>query len=236
MKKKYQVFISSTYNDLIAERAAATQCLLDNDCIPVGMEQFPASDMSQMDYIKRMLDECDYYILILGGRYGSCDRDGIGFTEKEYDYAIAAGIPVMSFVFDKPENLPSGGCEQTDELREKYNAFRKKVCSGKLVRFHHDIGTLSANIVTSINRCIRDFPAIGWVRGNVVTEVEELKRQLALKNAEPSLPEDKLDDKAQTVDKRIAELEKKVSAIPKISFGNEEPLHLENGELFCVFE
>ena len=98
IKKKYQVFISSTYSDLIDERAAATQCLLDNNCIPVGMEQFPASDMSQMDYIKRMLDDCDYYILILGGRYGSLDRDGVGFTEKEYDYAISKGIPVMSFV------------------------------------------------------------------------------------------------------------------------------------------
>lgn len=48
MQKKYQVFISSTYVDLIEARAAATQCLLDNDCIPVGMEQFPASEMSQM--------------------------------------------------------------------------------------------------------------------------------------------------------------------------------------------
>ena len=70
MKKKYQVFISSTYTDLKQERMAVTQCLLDNDCIPVGMEQFPASGMSQMDYIKKMLDDCDYYILILAGRYG----------------------------------------------------------------------------------------------------------------------------------------------------------------------
>ena len=83
MQKKYQVFISSTYVDLIEARAAATQCLLDNDCIPVGMEQFPASEMSQMEYIKKMLDNCDYYILILGGKYGSLDTDGIGFTEKE---------------------------------------------------------------------------------------------------------------------------------------------------------
>ena len=77
MQKKYQVFISSTYVDLIEARAAATQCLLDNDCIPVGMEQFPASEMSQMEYIKKMLDNCDYYILILGGKYGSLDTDWI---------------------------------------------------------------------------------------------------------------------------------------------------------------
>ena len=104
LKKKYQVFISSTYEDLKDERAAVTQCLLDNNCIPVGMEQFPSSNMSQMDYIKKMLDDCDYYILIVGGRYGSLDDDGVGYTEKEYDYAIQNGIPVMAFVFDHPEN------------------------------------------------------------------------------------------------------------------------------------
>ena len=35
-----------------------------------------------LDYIKKMLDDCDYYILILGGRYGSLDSDGIGFMQQ----------------------------------------------------------------------------------------------------------------------------------------------------------
>ena len=91
--KKYQVFVSSTYTDLIEERAAVTQCLLEMGCIPVGMEQIPASNMSQMEYIQTMLDDCDYYILILAGTYGSTDSDGVGFTEKEYDYAIKKGYP-----------------------------------------------------------------------------------------------------------------------------------------------
>ena len=60
MKKKYQIFVSSTYSDLKEERAAVMQCLLEMNCIPVGMEQFPASNMNQMDYIRMMLDDCDY--------------------------------------------------------------------------------------------------------------------------------------------------------------------------------
>ena len=32
--KRYQVFISSTFNDLKAERAEVTQALLELDCIP----------------------------------------------------------------------------------------------------------------------------------------------------------------------------------------------------------
>ena len=64
MERKYQVFVSSTYEDLKAERQAAISCLLDMNCIPVGMEQFPASYLSQWEYIKRMIDMGDYYLLI----------------------------------------------------------------------------------------------------------------------------------------------------------------------------
>lgn len=165
MKKKYQVFISSTYTDLKEERMAVTQCLLDNDCIPVGMEQFPASGMSQMDYIKKMLDDCDYYILILAGRYGTLDKDGIGFTEKEFDYACEKNIPVMSFVIEDPMLIQNGQSEQTTLGKKKLASFRKKVCDGRMVKFHTNIDQLKANVATSINKCIRDFPAIGWVRG-----------------------------------------------------------------------
>lgn len=166
MKKKYQVFVSSTYTDLKDERNAVIQCLLDNDCIPVGMEQFPASEMSQMDYIKKMLDDCDYYVLISAGRYGSVDSDGIGFTEKEYDYAVSKSIPVMSILHSNIENLPSKDCEETDAGKAKLKAFREKISSGRLVDFYTDIGSLKYKISTAINRCIRDFPAVGWVRGD----------------------------------------------------------------------
>lgn len=166
VKKKYQVFVSSTYSDLKEERAAVMQCLLEMNCIPVGMEQFPASNMNQMDYIRMMLDDCDYYILILAGRYGSLDTDGIGFTEKEFDYAISNKIPVMSFVVDDVGRLVSSKCELTDNGRIKLTEFRSKVCNGKLVKFYSDIGSLKAAVAVALNRCIQDFPAVGWVRGN----------------------------------------------------------------------
>ena len=87
--KRYQVFVSSTYKDLVEERSAVTSCLLDNDCIPIGMEQFPAMPISQWDYIKKMIDSSDYYLLILAGKYGSIDpQSGLSYTEKEFQYAV----------------------------------------------------------------------------------------------------------------------------------------------------
>ena len=178
MKKKYQVFISSTYKDLLDERAAVTQCLLEMDCIPVGMEQFPASDMSQMDYIKMMLDDCDYYVLILAGKYGSCDSDGVGFTEKEYDYAIFKGIPIMSFVIENTGKLISEKCEATGVGQKKLQTFRNKVCAGKLVKFYTDIGSLQAAVLVSLSRCIQDFPAVGWIRGDAAEASDDIEAKI----------------------------------------------------------
>lgn len=174
MKKKYQVFISSTYEDLKEERAAVTQCLLDNNCIPVGMEQFPASNMSQMEYIEKMLDDCDYYILIIGGRYGSLDDDGVGYTEKEYNYAQQKGIPVMAFVNLHPEKLPNEKCEHANI--EKFKAFRDRVRNAKkLVKGYSDIGDLKANVVTAVNAAIHEYPGIGWVRATDLLQEENLE-------------------------------------------------------------
>jgi hypothetical protein len=67
MEKRYQVFVSSTYADLKEERSRVIQTLMEMDCIPSGMELFPAADEEQWEFIKRVIDDCDYYLLIIGG-------------------------------------------------------------------------------------------------------------------------------------------------------------------------
>ena len=76
MDKRYQVFVSSTYADLKEERRSVIQALMDMDCIPAGMELFPAADEEQFQFIKKIIDDCDYYVLIIGGRYGSTTAEG----------------------------------------------------------------------------------------------------------------------------------------------------------------
>ena len=175
-EKKYQVFISSTYEDLKEERAAVSQALLDLGCIPIGMEQFPASGMSQMEYIKKMLETCDYYILILAGRYGSADpSDGIGFTEKEYDYAISKGIPVMSFLFEDIGKLPVNKCENSDAQRAALEKFRGKVSANKMIRKYSSKEDLMHAVSVSMFQCIRDYPAVGWIRADDVDTDSDLE-------------------------------------------------------------
>lgn len=56
------------------------QALLELDCIPSGMELFPAADDDQWTLIKRVIDDCDYYIAIIAGRFGSAGPEGKSFT------------------------------------------------------------------------------------------------------------------------------------------------------------
>ncbi|MCX6381232.1 MAG: DUF4062 domain-containing protein, partial [Armatimonadetes bacterium] len=59
MDKRYQVFVSSTYQDLQEERQEVMHALLELDCIPSGMELFPAADEAQWSLIKKVIDDCD---------------------------------------------------------------------------------------------------------------------------------------------------------------------------------
>lgn len=54
---KYQVFVSSTFEDLKDERKEITQAILESDCIPVGMEMFPAVNKTQSEFIKNVIDQ-----------------------------------------------------------------------------------------------------------------------------------------------------------------------------------
>jgi len=98
MDKRYQVFVSSTYDDLREERQEVIFALLELDCIPSGMELFPAADEDQWTVIKEVIDDCDYYVVIIGGRYGSLHSSGKSFTQMEYEYAVSKQHPATGWV------------------------------------------------------------------------------------------------------------------------------------------
>lgn len=128
MEKKYQVFVSSTYEDLQGERKKVMEALLQMNCFPVGMEYFNASDSSQWEVIKSLIRECDYYVLIVAGRYGSIEEEsGKSYTQKEFEYAIEQGVPVISFVHKKPELLSGIKLEDKEVNRKKLELFKSCV-------------------------------------------------------------------------------------------------------------
>lgn len=164
--KRYQVFISSTYKDLIEARRAATTGVLESGHMPAGMELFPAANDSSWELIKRVIDESDYYVLIIGGRYGSLDESGISFTEKEYDYAVANNKPVIALFHDNPDSLPRNKTETEEAAWKKLSEFRMKVEKNHNRVTWNNSDELKARLVTSLNHTIRQYPAIGWIRAD----------------------------------------------------------------------
>lgn len=153
MDKKYQVFISSTYNDLVEERKTILNLLLMADCIPAGMEAFVATDDEQFNVIKKVIDLCDYYILVIGGRYGSInEKTGKSYTEMEYDYALSQNIPVLVFALDDSVELADNKKEDDVIKQGKLAELKRRAMSNRLASVWKDTGDLSGKAAISIMR------------------------------------------------------------------------------------
>lgn len=175
MEKRCQVFVSSTFTDLIDERRAVMQALLELDSIPAGKELFPASTDDQWTLIQQVIDDCDYYLVIVGGRYGSMDAQGISYTEKEYDYAVQQGKPVLGFVHGEPDAIPVRKSERDPAIAAKLDAFRAKV-KQKPCRFWTNADELGKVVTTSYAKLRKTHPAEGWVKYRYAKTTEELEK------------------------------------------------------------
>lgn len=187
MDKKYQVFVSSTYEDLQEERKKVMEALLQMNCFPVGMEYFNASDSSQWEVIKSLIKECDYYVLIVAGRYGSIEEEsGKSYTQKEFEYAVEQGVPVISFVHKHPESLPAAKYEQDPLKREKLEKFKSFV-QKRLCKMWDNADGLSSQVVLSLTYLIKTHPRTGWIKADEISSAEANKEILALRKENDEL-------------------------------------------------
>ena len=171
MNKKYTVFLSSTYDDLREERREVIHALLEMDCIPCSMETFPADDAEQFEFIKSVIDECDYYILIIAGRYGTVGKNGKSFTEMEYRYALEKGIPVFSFIHSDIDSISLKKSEKNEINRKKLKTFIDYVSDGKMIKTWNGKEDLAGKVSRTMISAIERHPSIGWVRGNFYADI-----------------------------------------------------------------
>lgn len=234
---RYQVFVSSTFVDLQEERKEVMQALLELGCIPAGMELFPAADEEQWSLIRRVIDESDYYVVIVGGRYGSVDQDGMGFTEKEYRYALEKGKPTIGFVHRNPDSIEQGKGERTDEGRAKLLGFRELV-QRKLVKQWESPSELGSVVSRSMIQLMNQRPAVGWVRGDRIASDSAKDEILRLRDRVRDL-EAKAGDQSEKIEiAGLADLEDIVRLRFIATYGYVDStditheVHLEWSELF----
>lgn len=190
-EKKYQVFISSTYSDLVDERRRILDILLMADCIPAGMEAFVATDVEQFEVIKKVIDLCDYYVLIIGKRYGSINPStGLSYTEMEYEYAKQQQIPVLVFAIDETVELPADKVEIAPDKIESLKRFRQNAMTNRLVSLWKTPDELTAALAISIMRAKSEIERPGWQRAADYDEATLLRDIMYLQKENSQLKKD----------------------------------------------
>ncbi len=181
MEKRYQVFVSSTFEDLREERQKTIEAVLSCDCIPIGMEYFAAGDETQWALIKRFIAECDYYMVIVAGRYGSVDADGKSYTQKEYEFAVEKDIPVMAFLHGEPGKIPNEKSETSADGKVKLEEFRNH-CKKRICKDWTSPDGLAGQVAIALNQAKKTHPRTGWVRADQVPDESAPKDILKLKS------------------------------------------------------
>lgn len=183
MKKKLQVFVSSTFTDLILERQAAVSAILKLGHIPAGMELFTANDQTQWETIKQWIDESDVYMLILGGRYGSIEASsGLSYTELEYNYALEKNKPLFAIVINNAalnQKVKEVGLECNENENPKLlKEFRTKVLS-HMSFFYDDVKDIKIGILESLPVISLRKNLSGWISGLEITDTKSLVDEIS---------------------------------------------------------
>ena len=170
MSRKIQIFVSSTYADLVNERRVAVETIMRAGHIPAGMELFAAGHESQIEVINAWIDESDVFMLILGGRYGTVEPiTKKSYTELEYERALATGKKLFAVVLHEDyieKKVRDGGSEMTEGVAtQELKKFRRRVLS-RMCRIVHDLGGIQAGIHETLQDFQRKHAFDGWIRGS----------------------------------------------------------------------
>jgi hypothetical protein len=186
MDRKYQIFLSSTYQDLRDEREQVIKAILEMGHIPVGMEMFSASDEEQWAIIKRQINQSDYYVVLVAHRYGSTGNEGASYTEMEYDYAVEVGIPVLGFIIDDSAAWPMDRQEEDTRKQKRLSAFKAKV-KKRLVQFWQNKDELHGKVSIALVKATTAYPRPGWVQATAVNGPEVMRELTRLSSENANL-------------------------------------------------
>ena len=215
MEKKYQIFISSTYTDLVEERKKVRDTILSMLHFPVGMEIFGAADEEQWEIIKDTIDSSDYYVLLVAHRYGSIIENGpdagISYTEKEYRYAKEKGIPILAFLID--DNVPVLPEKMEKDYPEKLKAFKQEVKTGRLVEWWKNSDDLAQKLSISLHKQMDRKKRPGWVRADSFDIEQSHAELLALNKQIRELQ----DENKKLKDELEIYYRQKIDRVPKLA-------------------
>jgi hypothetical protein len=180
--KRYHVFISTTGADMQSERTVLAQTLVSQGFFSWGLEHRTPLTTA---FARRHIDDCDYFILMLGSRYGELSASGVSYLHLEYIYAVTKQKPILVLLHESPDNRLAELQEPTQDGRIKFQDFRRQLQREReMIVTYRDLRDLEMAIRHAMPQFVNRYPAQGWIRPNqaqiqqLQDENEQLRQKL----------------------------------------------------------
>ncbi|HCY77479.1 MAG TPA: hypothetical protein DHV28_16305 [Ignavibacteriales bacterium] len=155
--KKPNIFISSTYSDLVEHRKQIWITLEKFEVNIWGMEKFGARKENSLTTCLREVEKCDVYILIVGMRFGSIDKKSQkSFTWLEYEKAKELDKDILIYLIDEVK----GEIKVSDYDRENYQKlkdFKDILKENHTIDFFKNVKDLVDKIFILIEQKTKDY-------------------------------------------------------------------------------
>ena len=153
-----RVFVASSFEDLLAYRAAVTRSILAAGDLPEDMLYWPAEESPPLAGSLRRLRSSSLLVLLIAHRYGTPPfGQDQSITELEFDEAVARNIPILAFQVDSTYPWPPHHVETDPERRVRLENFVTKVKSKVTIKFF----TSPESLEVSITRALTQFLSQG---------------------------------------------------------------------------
>ena len=164
MAKKYLVYISSSLDDLKAERKELIRVVSELGAIPITMDAFDLNQDEDRKLIYKTIEECDYFVNITAHKRGA--EVGKSFAiAVEYSHAVKMKIPVLALIISEKARWKASKKEKEAAAKKTIDAFRKK-----LEDHAHEVWTTTSDLrqkaLALLSREIHLNPRGGWVHSD----------------------------------------------------------------------
>jgi len=158
--RQLTVFISSTYADLQPHREKIEEILNRIEGRFRSMRFFGSREGDPLKECIDKLRECNYYLAVIGHRYGSIHPDSrLSFTELEYEEAKRLEISRHIYIASEKVTLQAAHVEP-DETRKQLDLFKQKLKKENAIVPFDSPEDLAAKVVSDILLNLSQRPGI----------------------------------------------------------------------------
>jgi tetratricopeptide (TPR) repeat protein len=146
-----QIYISSTYSDLVEHRKQVYDVLRKMRYDVIAMEDYAATDERPLDKCLADVAASHLYVGIFAWRYGYIPPgQERAITELEYRRAGEAGLERLIFLLPEDAPWPRNQVEKGPGA-EKIEALRAELGAAHIVEFFHSPEELAAQVATAVD-------------------------------------------------------------------------------------